>query len=167
MADTHTLSATDFTVPTEDRHFEDYSIGAVYEYGYVSVTEQEIIEFARCYDPQRMHVDPEFAASGPYGGIIASGWQSAGLLMRLFVAHYLPGPASLGSPGAEEIRWAVPLRPGDVLTLRTTTEQTRLSESKPDRGLVITRAELCNADGGCPVSLRAVNLVATRQRDPA
>jgi acyl dehydratase len=164
MADTHTLSATDFTVPTEDRHFEDYLAGAVHEYGYVSVTEQEIIEFARAYDPQRMHVDPEFAAGGPYGGIIASGWQSAGLLMRLFVAHYLPGAASLGSPGAEEIHWAVPLRPGDVLKLRTTTEQTRPSKSKPDRGLVITKAELFNADGGCPVSLRAVNLVATRPR---
>jgi acyl dehydratase len=165
MADTRTLSATDFAVPTEDRHFEDYETGAVHEYGYLSVTEQEIVEFARQFDPQRMHVDAGFAASGPFGGLIASGWHSAGLLMRLFVGHYLPGPASLASPGVDELRWAVPLRPGDTLRLRTTTVATRPSRSKPDRGLVTTRCELLNAEDGCPASCRALNIMLKRPSD--
>ncbi len=165
MPTTRTLSATDFAVPTQERYFEDYETGAVHEYGYLSVTEQEIIEFARSFDPQRMHVDPAFAASGPFGGLIASGWHSAGLLMRLFVDHYLPGPASMASPGVDELRWTVPLRPGDTLRLRTTTVRTRSSRSKPDRGLVVTKAELLNADDGCPASCQAINIMLKRPRD--
>jgi acyl dehydratase len=98
------LSATDFAAPIEDRHFEDYLPGAVYEYGSIVVTEAEIIDFARRYDPQDIHIDPDAAAHGNFGGLIASGWQTATIMMRLLVAHFLPKAASLGSPGIDELR---------------------------------------------------------------
>jgi acyl dehydratase len=159
---TRTLSEADFTAPIEDRYFEDYQAGAVYEYGWTSVTEQEIIAFARQFDPQPIHIDPAFAASGPYGGLIASGWHTAGILMRLLADHYLSRVASLGSPGIDELRWATPLRPGDSLRLRTTIVETRRSRSKPDRGLVRTHAQLLNSGDGCPLSLLAMNLLTLR-----
>jgi acyl dehydratase len=159
---TRTLSSADFAAPIDDRYFEDYKPGAVYEYGYLSVTEEEIVGFAEQFDPQPMHVDPAFAETGPFAGLIASGWHSAGLLMRLLVDHYLSHVASLASPGVDEVRWAVPLRPGDTVRLRTTITDARPSRSKPDRGLVHTRAELLNQDERSPVSLMAVNILRRR-----
>jgi acyl dehydratase len=159
---TRTLSEADFAVPIEDRYFEDYQPGAVYEYGYATVTEAEILAFARQFDPQPIHIDPAFAASGPFGGLIASGWHTAGILMRLFADHYLSRVASLASPGIDELRWAVPLRPGDTLRLRATIVEARVSRSKPDRGLVRTRGELLNADDGAVLSLLAMNLILRR-----
>ena len=120
---TRTLSEADFAVPLEDRYFEDYVAGAVYEYGYATVTEAEIIEFAQRFDPQPMHVDPVYAATGPFGGLIASGWHTAGIFMRLYADHYLSRVASLASPGIDEIRWPSPLRPGDTLRIRTTDDE--------------------------------------------
>jgi acyl dehydratase len=159
---TRTLSQDDFAAPIDDRYFEDYTPGAVYEYGYLGVTEEEIVGFAEQFDPQPMHVDRAFAKTGPFGGLIASGWHSAGLLMRLLVDHYLSRVASLASPGVDEVRWAVPLRPGDTVRLRTTITDARPSRSKPDRGLVRTRAELLNQDGQSPASLVAVNILRLR-----
>jgi acyl dehydratase len=159
---TRTLSETDFAAPIEDRYFEDYHSGAVYEYGWASVTEAEIVSFARRFDPQLMHTDPDYAASGPFGGLIASGWHTTGIFMRLFADHYLSRVASLASPGIDELRWANPLRPGEPVRLRTTILETRRSRSKPDRGLVRTHAELLNGDDGRPLSLIALNLLALR-----
>ena len=156
------LGEADFAAPTGDRWFEDYAAGAVYEYGHVSVTEAEILEFAGRFDPQPIHVDRSYAASGPFGGIIGSGWHSGGLAMRLIADHYLSRVASLASPGVDELRWQVPLRPGDTLRLRTTILETRLSRSRPDRGVVITGAELINQDDGCPISFRATNFLLCR-----
>ena len=107
---TRTLSEADFAVPIGDRYFEDYRPGAVYEYGYASVTEDEIIAFATRFDPQPIHVDAGFAATGPFGGLIASGWHTGGIMMRLFADHYLSQVASLASPGVDELRWATPDR---------------------------------------------------------
>jgi acyl dehydratase len=159
---TRTLSAADFAVGIEDRYFEDYQAGAVYEYGYASVTEAEILAFARQFDPQPIHVDPAYAASGPFGGLIASGWHTAGILMRLFADHFLSRVASLASPGIDELRWATPLRPGDTLRLRTTIVEARASRSRPDRGLIRTRGELLNQDDGTALSLVAMNLLLRR-----
>lgn len=152
----------DFSAPSDDRWFEDYSAGSVYEYGLLSVTEAEILEFAGKFDPQPIHVDPDFAVAGPFKGIIGSGWHSAGLAMRLIADHYLSRVASLASPGVDELRWQVPLRPGDIVRLRTTIAETRPSRSKPDRGLVITQCELINAEGGRPVAFRALNFLSRR-----
>jgi len=95
-----------FSVPANQRFFEDYEAGRVYEFGTTSVSEQDIIDFARRFDPQDFHIDPVKAASGPFGGIIASGWHTISLAMRLYVDHYLSHVASLGSPEARPSRQA-------------------------------------------------------------
>jgi len=161
---TRTLSGSDFAVGTEDRYFEDYAVGAVYEYGYVrvSVSEADIIAFAERFDPQPIHTDARFAANGPFGGLIASGWHTASLAMRMVVDHYVSRVASLASPGVDELRWPAPVRPGDSLRLRTTVVETRRSRSKPDRGLVRTRAELLNQHDQAVLSLVAMNLIRLR-----
>jgi acyl dehydratase len=159
---TRTLSEDDFTVGIEDRYFEDYEVGAVYEYGFARVSEAEIIAFAERFDPQPIHVDTQFAASGPFGGLIASGWHTAAIAMRLVVDHYVSKVASLASPGVDELRWPTPVRPGDSLRLRTTILETRRSRSKPDRGLVRTRAELLSQHDQTALSLVAMNLIRLR-----
>jgi acyl dehydratase len=150
------------TAPLDDRWFEDYKPGAVYEYGYATLTEDELLDFARKFDPQPMHIDPDYASSGPFGGLIASGWHTAGLMMRLLADNYLSKVASLASPGVDELRWPHPVRAGDVLRLRVEIVEARESRSKPDRGVVRTRAELLNQDDVVVMSLLAVNMVARR-----
>jgi acyl dehydratase len=163
QATTRALSEADFTVPIGDRYFEDYEEGAVYEYGYAVVDEGELLAFARRFDPQPIHVDAKFATDGPFGGLIASGWHTGGIFMRLFADHFLSRVASLASPGIDELRWPAPVRPGDSLRLRTTITQTRPSRSKPDRGLVFTRGELLNQDDQAVLSLTAMNLLRRRE----
>ncbi|GAA3816279.1 MULTISPECIES: MaoC family dehydratase [Amycolatopsis] len=159
---TMTLSEADFAAPIDQRFFEDYEPGAVYEYGHLSVTEKEILDFATQFDPQPIHTRPEWANTGPFGGLIASGWHTTGLMMRLFADHYLSRNASLASPGVDELRWPAPVRPGDSLRLRATVVSARASRSKPDRGLVHTRGELLNQDDQVVLSLVAMNLVGRR-----
>jgi acyl dehydratase len=137
-------------------------VGAVYEYGYITVTEAEILDFAQVYDPQPIHVDPKFAARGPFGGLIASGWHTSAIMMRMFADHCLSRVASLASPGIDELRWPAPVRPGDTLRLRATIVEARRSRSKPDRGLVRTRAELINDRAEVVLRLTAMNLIMAR-----
>src|SRR6266536_742274 len=110
---TRTLSGSDFATAIGDRYFEDYTAGAVYEYGHIVVTEAQIIDFAQQFDRQPIHTDPVFAATGPFDGIIAIGWHSAAILMRMVADHYLSRVASLASPGIDELRWLAPVRQGD------------------------------------------------------
>ena len=147
---------------TEDRYFEDYIPGAVFEYGEIRVDEAEIIEFARRFDPQDMHVDPEAAARGRFGGLIASGWHTAAMMMRLVAENFLPKKASLGSPGIDELRWLRPVRPGDVLRLRVTVLEATRSRSRPDRGVVRSLMEVLNQDGEVVMSLKPMNIIASR-----
>jgi acyl dehydratase len=156
------LSPTDFAVPVEDRYFENYVPGAVYEYGRIPVTEAEIIDFARRFDPQNIHVDRERAVRGPFGGLIASGWHTAAMMMRLIVDNFLPKNASLGSPGIDELRWLRPVRPGDVLSVRLSILEATRSRSKPDRGVVRTLCEVLNDDQQVVMSLKAMNIIACR-----
>jgi acyl dehydratase len=151
-----------FTVPTEDRTFEDYQEGAIYEFGSVTVSAAEIIDFARRFDPQPMHVDPAAAETGPFGGLIASGWHTAGMMMRLVAEHFLPKAASIASPGIDELRWLAPVRPGDVLRIRVTIIEARASRSHPDRGIVRTFIEVLNQDGAAVMTLKPVNLLRRR-----
>src|SRR5689334_13124995 len=129
---------------TEERYFEGYIPGAVFEYGEIQVDEAEIIEFARRFDPQDMHVDPEAAARGRFGGLIASGWHTAAMMMRLVAEDFLPKGASLASPGIDELRWLFPVRPGDVLRIRVTVLEATRSRSRPDRGVVRSLMEVLN-----------------------
>jgi acyl dehydratase len=145
-----------------ERWFEDYVPGTTAEAGPVRVEESEVVEFARRFDPQPFHVDAEAAAAGPFGGLIASGWHTCALMMRLLADEYLSPVSSLGSPGVDELRWLRPVRPGDELVLRATVEEARVSRTKPDRGLVTTRVEMVDRGGEAVLRLRAVNLVRTR-----
>jgi acyl dehydratase len=118
-------------------HFEDFPVGKVREMGPTPpLSKEEIVAFARQYDPQIFHVDEDAARHSSFGGLVASGWHTAGLAMRLYVDSVLHRTASLGSPGIEKLRWLKPVRPGDVLRLRVEVLEARLSESKPHLGLV-------------------------------
>ena len=148
--------------PKSGRYFEDYTVGVEQEVGSVTLSEADIIEFANKYDPQDFHTDPEKAASGPFGGLIASGWHTIAVVMRLLVDKYLDNASSLGSPGIDELRWLAPVRPGDVLTVRAKVFNARRSDSKPDRGLIHTSVETSNQDGTMVMTMKAVNVVACR-----
>jgi len=145
-----------------ERFFEDYAVGRVFEAGSASISEADIVDFAKRYDPQPFHIDAEAARSGFYGGIIASGWQTIALTMRLCVEHYLSAASSLGSPGIDELRWMRPVRPGDILSVRVTVEEARRSRSRPDRGLVRSFIETRNQVGDPVMSMRAMNLMLLR-----
>ena len=151
-----------FATPVDDRYFEDYVVGDVHEFGSIAVTSDEIVEFATRYDPQPFHVDRDAARHTQFGGLIASGWQTAGWMMRLVVEHYLSRVASLASPGVDELRWTQPVRPGDTLSVRATVVETRPSASKPDRGLVRTLFEVLNQRGEVVMSAKAMNLLKRR-----
>ncbi|MCR6481721.1 MaoC family dehydratase [Amycolatopsis sp. OK19-0408] len=144
------------------KYFEDYVPDATHDCGTVEVTEADILEFGRRYDPQVFHTDPVAAADGPFGGLIASGWHTASLMMRLYADNYLSTVSSLGSPGVDELRWPRPVRPGDVLRLRATVTEARLSRSKPDRGLVRTRVEFVGAEDAVVFSASLLNLILVR-----
>ena len=149
------------------RYFEDYLPAASYDCGSFSVSEAEIISFAVQFDPQPFHVDPEAAARGPFGGLIASGWHTAALVMRQLVDHYLSVEASLGSPGLDEMRWPHPVRPGDTLRVRATVVESRRSLSKPDRGIIKTLAEAANQDGRTVMRCTAINFLRVRPASSA
>ena len=129
-----------------DYTFEDFEPGQVYELGSRTVTEDELVDFARKWDPQPFHVDPEAAKESVFGGLIASGWQTGAIWMRLYVDTML-GAAARGSPGIEELRWLAPVRPGDTLSARLTVLETTPSATRPDRGTVRIRGEMLNQDG--------------------
>jgi acyl dehydratase len=149
--------------PEDHRYFEDYVPGLVRELGPTVVDEAEIVEFARRYDPQPIHTDPQWARTGPFGGLIASGWYTAAITMRLLVDQYLPSATvSLGSPGIEELRWLRPVRPGDELRVRVTVIEARPSRSKPDRGLLRSRIEVLDAGGSAVMTLTALNMIRRR-----
>ena len=143
--------------------FEDYQEDIVIEMGPVYVEEDELIEFALRYDPQPMHIAPEAAKAGPYKGLIASGWYTCALVMRELVNNYFSPSSSLGSPGIDELQWLRPVRPGDRLTVRATILETKLSRSKPDRGLVRTLVVALNQQQEKVVSFKALNFMLRRK----
>jgi len=156
------MTKTTFPADRTQRYFEDYTPGLVLEFGAVRVEQDEVIEFAQRFDPQPFHVDVARAAEGPFGGLIASGWHTGSLMMRLLVEHYLSPIASLGSPGIDEVRWLAPVRPGDTLSVRVTILEARRSQSKPDRGLVRAQMETLNQRGEVVMSMKALNFTLCR-----
>ena len=147
-----------------DQCFEDFVPGSVRTSGTVLVTEEEIIEFAKRYDPQVFHTDPVAARDSIYGGLVASGWHTAAMAMRLIVENYLSGVASVGSPGVDEVRWLKPVRPGDKLSVRVTVLEARRSESKPDRGIVRSLVEVLNQDMAVVMSFKGMTMALCRNR---
>lgn len=124
------------------RYFEDYGIGDRFDLGTLSLSADEIVEFARRYDPQPFHVDPEAAAQSFYGGLIASGWHTAVVFMRRLVDRVLADTATRGSPGIDEIHFRRPVRPGDRLHASVTLETARVLRSRPEWGLLRLRCVL-------------------------
>ena len=124
--------------------FEDFPVGMAVEIAGPTLTRESILEYARRYDPQPVHTDEAAAKQSIYGGLIASGWQTVSLVMRMICDAYLLEAASLGSPGVNEVRWLKPVRPGDTVKLRMTVLEARPSASKPDRGTVLHRWEVFN-----------------------
>ena len=116
--------------------FAQFHVGQVIEAGPYIVTEAEILKFASAYDPQWFHTDPEAARQGPFGGLIASGWHTCGIAMRLVAEHVLRDSESFASPGVSDVRWPHPVRPGDVLSLRVTVNEVRRSAKRPELGIL-------------------------------
>jgi acyl dehydratase len=125
-------------------YWEDFIVGWQYESPTRTLSAQQITAFAREYDPQAYHTDEEAAKSTPFGGLIASGWQTCAVGMRLMCDGYLLETSCIGSPGLDELRWFKPVRPGDALRLRTTVVEQAPSAKNPARGTVKFRWEILN-----------------------
>lgn len=150
------------TIPLKARYFEDYCPGEVFEFGDRLVTREEIVEFAQRYDPQSFHLDESAAKESIYGGLIASGWMTCGILMRLLVEHFISPVSGMGSPGIDELRWLKPVRPGDRLRARVSVVDKRRSRSRPDRGIVHFHQEAINQHDDVVLSMRGMGIYKCR-----
>jgi acyl dehydratase len=148
-----------FERPVRERWLEDYRAGVVLEAGAYRVTAEEVIDFGRCFDPHDMHTDDSLARSTPLGELVASGWHTTAMMMRILVESYLNQAASIASPGVDDLRWHRPVRPGDLLRARFTVIDSRPSASRPDRGIVQTRIELFNQDDDVVMTQVMTNLI--------
>ncbi|MDE2046931.1 MAG: MaoC family dehydratase [Betaproteobacteria bacterium] len=138
--------------------FKEFHVGQCIEAGPYDVSAQEVEQFARAYDPQWFHVDAAAAAQGRFGGLIASGWHTCGIAMRLAVDSALRGSESFASPGVANVRWPHPVRPGDRLHLRATVLEVRRSATRADLGILLWRWQLHNAEGREVLDLEATSL---------
>jgi acyl dehydratase len=145
------------------RYFDDIRVGEAVEFGGYTMSEPEIIDFAERYDPQPFHTDPAAAKASHFGGLIASGWHTSAVVMRMMVANLLD-ENSMGSPGVDELRWLKPVRPGDTLRVRATVIEARESQSRPDRGMVRSRFEILNQHNKVVMTMTAMTLVRRRPR---
>src|SRR4051812_41153270 len=148
---------------TPPRYFEDLAVGQAFGTGTVTVEPAMIEAFAAEYDPQPFHLDEDAAGASPFGGLVASGWHTAALSMRLLVGGELRIVGGLIGLGVEELRWPRPVRPGDVLRVESEVLGLRPSNSKPDRGLVRVRNTTLNQDGQ-PVMVQVVTMVVPRRQ---
>jgi len=144
------------------RYFEDFKPGDVIEFGSRTISKERILAFAREFDPQPFHTDEEAATRSIYGGLLASGWHTGSLLMRILYDGLLKDTASLGSPGIDELRWLEPVRPDDTLTARMTIVEAIPSRSKPDRGLIRSLMEMRNQYGRVVLTIRGLSLLGRR-----
>jgi len=147
--------------------YSELTPGRVIECGPATLTEREIVEFARAYDPQWFHTDPARAEQGSWGGVIASGWQTCGVAMRMMVDHILADSEVFGSPGLAYLKWQNPVRAGDALTLKVEVLDRRTSASKPSLGVVRWRWTMANQRGEPVLDLEATNFYDLSARAPA
>ena len=146
------------------RYLEDFEPGQEFALGSKTVTAEEIVEYARDYDPQPFHLDEDSAARTPFGGLVASGWQTGAIAMRLIVDNLLKDCASLGSPGLDRVQWLAPVRPGDTLTMTGVVREVIPSRSKPDRGVVMSRYEMRNQRGELVYAVEGAGMFGARPR---
>jgi acyl dehydratase len=149
----------------KERWFEDYAAGEVFEFGEHYVTASEIVAFANKYDPQLFHIEADAAKNSSYGGLIASGWMTTAIAMRMMCAHFIPIDSAMGSPGVDQLRWVHPVRPGDTLRMRVNVLNTQRSRSKPDRGIVTIQQEVINQNGQIVMCLEGKSMHRLRACD--
>ncbi len=147
---------------SEPRYWDDYEVGQKFPIGSTGFTEQEIVDFARQYDPQSFHVDRDAAAQSMYGSLIASGWHVASKLMRLFVDNYVDKRTTLGSPGLDELRWLKPVRPGDTLSAWVECAAKAPSKSRPQMGVIHEHWTAMNQKGEVVMTAKGINMVKRR-----
>jgi acyl dehydratase len=143
--------------------YEDFAIGRVYRSETVEVTAEEIVQFASRYDPQPFHVDPVGAEKSVFGGLVASGWLTASLTMRLMVTSEIKFGTGVIGLGVDSVQWPLPVRPGDTLTATVEVTAMRTSESKPDFGLMKIRTTTANQRGET-VQVMLSNVMVRRRR---
>jgi len=148
--------------PHKKYYFEDFVPGDVWEAEGPLVTKEEIIDFASRFDPQYFHVDEAAAKGSTYGGLIASGWHTVSLCMRMMCDRYLLEVESLGSPGVDHVRWLQPVRPGDRLRMKMTVLEAKISRTKPDRGSILHRWEVYNQRGELVMTMDGYGIVGRR-----
>ena len=148
------------------RYFEDFPVGEVFVFGDMLVTEEDIVAFAQAWDPQPFHLSAEVASQSPVGELIASGWHTGALTMRMICDGYLLDSASEGAPGVDELRWLAPVRPGDRLSVRRTTLASRVSRSRPSIGIVEFQFEVLNQTGQTALLMKSASFLR-RRPEPA
>ena len=146
-------------------YFEDFEPGHMMELKGPTISQEEIVEFASRYDPQPFHVDEEKAKQSVYHGIIASGWHTVSLCMRMICDAYLLESASMGSSGVDQVRWLIPVRPGDTLAMRMTVLETNPSRTRPEMGIVRHRWDVFNQNQELVMEMTGVGFF--RRRNPA
>ena len=147
------------------RFFEDFRPGEQLEFGSYTLGEDELTDFAQDYDPQPFHIDDEAARNSIFGGLIASGWHTGAIMMRLFVENVLQDCATIGSPGFDDLRWHKPVRPGDTLRVQANCAATRPTDNRPEIGEVDYQIRVLNQHDELVASL--VYIVLVRRRNPA
>jgi acyl dehydratase len=136
-------------------YWEDFFQGQVFQCGPIQISEQEILQFAAQYDPQRFHVNQEAAKNTPFKGLIASGWQTGSLMMRMVCDGFLVNSSSIGSPGLDSLKWLKPVRPGDILRTSVEVLETRPLNSKPHLGMMNSRWSCLNQKDELTTTLEA------------
>ncbi|MEO8005755.1 MAG: MaoC family dehydratase [Betaproteobacteria bacterium] len=144
------------------RYWEDFKVGEVEQIGGKLVDREEVIEFAKQFDPQPFHIDEAAAKESMYGGLIASGWHTCAMIMRMMCDAYMLQSASVGSPGIDNLKWLKPVRPGDTIRARRTTLESRASKSRPDIGIVNNLWEVFNQDGEMVMSMQGYGMFRRR-----
>lgn len=147
----------------QPRYLDDFQPGEIFRTPGVTLSEADIIDFAWRYDPQPFHLDAIAAAQSPYGGLIASGFQTLAICFRLFIQNGMLAAASIGSPGIDELRWLAPVRPGDTLHCTVEVLELRPSRSKPDRGIARFRYQAVNQNGEAVLSFIVNHLLKREQ----
>ena len=145
-------------------YWEDFKVGDTASIGERVVEKAEMISFARAYDPQPFHIDEDAAKRSMYAGLIASGWHTVAMVMRMTVDSYLNESASLGSPGVENVRWLKPVRPGETIRATRKVVETRASKSRPDMGLVKSVWEVFNQNGELVMTMEGYGMFQRRER---
>jgi acyl dehydratase len=148
-----------------ERYFEDFEIGETFASRGATLSEAQILDFALAYDPQPFHLDKHAAAEGPYGGLIASGFQTLALSFRVFYQEKIINACSLGSPGFDELRWLKPVRPGDSIRVEAEVKDKRPSRSRPDRGTLTMAYTVRNQTGEAVMTFTAIHILQKRHAE--